>query len=152
MARRKVDWNRWHRLVSESILAFGMDATLAICEKCNIRHMSFTLDDVHHEHVTAQTLYRELTDGAEYLLNWALSGYDKAPESGKKTDWNCYRDDMDTPTLAINLCHEDPPGDDPYSDPLNAIFSPEIQMKLYVGRTKEKDNLVICFIPASQDY
>ena len=153
MARSRIDWNRWHKLVTESVLAFRADAVIAICDACRIRHMSFMDDPRYHEHVTADTLNRALFAAAEYLLKWALSGVENPPEKDRLSDWNCYRDDAGTPTLAINLCHDETPGEEDYqADPLNAIFSPEIQLKLYVGKTKEKDNLVICFIPASQDY
>lgn len=136
----EIDWNRWHQVIVDAIVAFEFDATLYICDRCNIRHCTKAEDDGEHEKVSTDTLMHMLFSVSETMLKEHLAGGLQKPDHRTHPDVNMYRDDAGIITAEIELCQE---GE-------SIMLNPCISMKLYAEPGKE--NLVITFQPSGQFY
>ena len=142
MARKKtdtpidIDWNRWHGIVMESVLAFSLDATLYLCSTLGIRH--FSKDECgEHEAVTAETLQREMFGIAEEMLRIHLGGNMDLPRR-TASDRNVFFDEAGTLTTQLEL----------WTDSTSRLSIPYVEFKLYTKPGNEV--LTINFILAGQ--
>ena len=72
MAKEKetktIDWNIWHNAVKDSVRAFDVETTAAVCKKLGITYFS---DD---ESVYASDLRNWIEDICEKLIEWEANG------------------------------------------------------------------------------
>lgn len=63
-----IDWNVWHAVIKDSVRAFDVETTAAVCKKLGITYFS---DD---ESVYAPDLRNWIEDICEKLIEWEVNG------------------------------------------------------------------------------
>ena len=87
MAKEKetktIDWNIWHNAVKDSVRAFDVETTAAVCKKLGITYFS------EDESVYASDLRNWIEDICEKLIKWEVNGIDGIVEDHV----NAYKED-----------------------------------------------------------
>lgn len=64
---KTIDWNIWHNIIKDSVRAFDVETTVAVCKKLGITYFS---DD---ESVYASDLRNWIEDICEKLIEWEVN-------------------------------------------------------------------------------